>query len=86
MNKLFSISNVCAALYAVIAVVAGVILFQTTAGMTSLVGAVCGLGTSLVVMIAESIYFFLIRETKPCYLFSKIIGAVVGAIILAITL
>lgn len=75
-----------AAVYAVIAVITGFILFKTTAGMTSLVGAVCGFGVSLLAMISETIYFFVIKETKPCYLVPEIIGAVVGAIILAIAL
>lgn len=86
MNKVFNISNLMAAVYAVIAVITGYILFKTTAGMTSLIGAVCGFGISLLAMVAETIYFFVIKETKPCYLVSKIIGAVVGAIILAIAL
>lgn len=86
MNKVFNVSNLMAVVYAVIAVITGFILFKTTAGMTSLVGAVCGLGISLLAMIVETIYFFIIRETKPCYLVPKIIGAVVGAVILAITL
>lgn len=86
MNKLISKSNVLAIMYAVVAIVAGLLFYKTTAGTTNLIAGTCGFLTSLFVTVCEFVYLKVIREVKHEYILSEVIGALIGAIILIIVL
>jgi len=86
MNKLISKSNLLATLSFAITMLAGVIFYKTTDGMTSLVAGTCGFLTSLFVTLCEFIYLNVIKGVKHKYILSEVIGALIGAIIISIVL
>lgn len=86
MNKILTKSNLIATMSAIVAILASLIFYKTTNGATSIVASTCGFMTALFITIIEFVYLNVIKGVKHKYITEEIVGAVIGAIIMAIIL
>ena len=86
MSKILTKSNLIVTMSAIVAILASLIFYKTTAGATPIVASTCGFMTSLFITAIEFVYLNVIKRVKHKYITEEIVGAVIGAIIMAITL
>ena len=86
MSKILTKSNLMATIYATFAILASLIFYKTTAGATPIVASTCGFMTVLFSTVIEFVYLNVIKGVKHKYITEEIVGAVIGAIIMAIVL
>ena len=86
MSKILTKSNLIATIYATFAVLASLIFYKTTNGATPIVASTCGFMPALFITIIEFVYLNVIKGVKHKYITEEIVGAVIGAIIIAIIL
>lgn len=86
MSKVLTKSNLLIVLFALIAVLAGLVFYKTTADITPIVAGTCGCMTALFITAIEFVYLNVIKETKHKYVVKEIIGALIGATIIAVIL
>ena len=86
MSKILTKSNLIATIYATVAILASLIFYKTTNGATPIVASTCGFMTALFITIIEFVYLNVIKRVKHKYITEEIVGAVIGAIIMAIIL
>ena len=86
MSKILTKSNLIVTMSAIVAILASLIFYKTTAGTTPIVASTCGFMTALFITIIEFVYLNVIKGVKHKYITEEIVGAVIGAIIMAIIL
>ena len=86
MNKILTKSNLIATMSVTVAILASLIFYKTTNGVTPIVASTCGFMTSLFITVIEFVYLNVIKGVKHKYITEEIVGAVIGAIIMAIIL
>lgn len=86
MSKILTKSNLIATISVAIAILASLIFYKTTNGATPVVASTCGFMTALFITIIEFVYLNVIKGVKHKYITEEIVGAVIGAIIMAIIL
>ena len=86
MSKILTKSNLMAIIYATFPILASLIFYKTTNGATPIVASTCGFMTSLFITAIEFVYLNVIKGVKHKYITEEIVGAVIGAIIMAIIL
>ena len=86
MSKILTKSNLIVTMSAIVAILASLIFYKTTAGATPIVASTCGFMTALLITAIEFVYLNVIKRVKHKYITEEIVGAVIGAIIMAIIL
>lgn len=86
MSKILTKSNLIVTMSATVAILASLIFYKTTAGATPIVASTCGFMTALLITAIEFVYLNVIKGVKHKYITEEIVGAVIGAIIMAIIL
>ena len=86
MSKILTKSNLIATMSATVAILASLIFYKTTNGATPIVASTCGFMTALLITAIEFVYLNVIKRVKHKYITEEIVGAVIGAIIIAIIL
>ena len=86
MSKILTKSNLIATMSVTVAILASLIFYKTTAGATPIVASTCGFMTALLITAIEFVYLNVIKGVKHKYITEEIVGAVIGAIIMAIIL
>lgn len=86
MSKILTKSNLIAIVYAIFAILVGLIFYKTTAGATPIIAGTCGSMAALLITAIEYVYLSVIKGTKHKYIVEEIIGAVIGAIVTIIIL
>ena len=86
MSKILTKSNLIATMSAIVAILASLIFYKTTNGATPIVASTCGFMTALFITVIEFVYLNVIKGVKYKYITEEIVGAVIGAIIMAIIL
>lgn len=86
MNKILTKSNLIATISVAVAILASLIFYKTTNGATPIVASTCGFMTALLITAIEFVYLNVIKGVKHKYITEEIVGAVIGAIIMAIIL
>lgn len=86
MSKILTKSNLIATISVAVAILASLIFYKTTNGATPIVASTCGFMTALFITIIEFVYLNVIKRVKHKYITEEIVGAVIGAIIMAIIL
>lgn len=86
MSKILTKSNLIATMSVAVAILASLIFYKTTNGATPIVASTCGFMTALFITIIEFVYLNVIKGVKHKYITEEIVGAVIGAIIMAIIL
>lgn len=86
MSKILTKSNLIATMSVTVAILASLIFYKTTNGATPIVASTCGFMTALFITIIEFVYLNVIKGVKHKYITEEIVGAVIGAIIMAIIL
>ena len=86
MSKILTKSNLIATMSVTVAILASLIFYKTTTGATPIVASTCGFMTALLITAIEFVYLNVIKGVKHKYITEEIVGAVIGAIIMAIIL
>ena len=86
MSKILTKSNLIATMSVTVAILASLIFYKTTNGATPIVASTCGFMTALFITAIEFVYLNVIKRVKHKYITEEIVGAVIGAIIMAIIL
>ena len=86
MSKILTKSNLIVTMSATVAILASLIFYKTTNGATPIVASTCGFMTALLITAIEFVYLNVIKGVKHKYITEEIVGAVIGAIIMAIIL
>ena len=86
MSKILTKSNLIATISAILDILASLIFYKTTNGATPIVAGTCGFMTDLFITAIEFVYLNVIKGVKHKYITEEIVGAVIGAIIMAIIL
>ena len=86
MSKILTKSNLIATISVAVAILASLIFYKTTNGATPIIASTCGFMTALFITIIEFVYLNVIKGVKHKYITEEIVGAVIGAIIMAIIL
>lgn len=86
MSKILTKSNLIATMSVTVAILASLIFYKTTNGATPIVASTCGFMTALLITAIEFVYLNVIKGVKHKYITEEIVGAVIGAIIMAIIL
>ena len=86
MSKILTKSNLIATMSVTVAILASLIFYKTTNGATPIVASTCGFMTALLITAIEFVYLNVIKRVKHKYITEEIVGAVIGAIIMAIIL
>ena len=86
MSKILTKSNLIATMSVTVAILASLIFYKTTNGATPIVASTCGFMTALLITAIEFVYLNVIKGVKYKYITEEIVGAVIGAIIMAIIL
>ena len=86
MSKILTKSNLIATISVAVAILASLIFYKTTKSATPIVASTCGFMTSLFITVIEFVYLNVIKGVKHKYITEEIVGAVIGAIIMAIIL
>lgn len=86
MSKILTKSNLIVTMSAIVAILASLIFYKTTAGATPIVASTCGFMTALLSTAIEFVHLKVIKGVKYKYITEEIVGAVIGAIIMAIIL
>ena len=86
MSKILTKSNLIATMSVTVAILASLIFYKTTNGVTPIVASTCGFMTSLFITVIEFVYLNVVKGVKHKYITEEIVGAVIGAIIMAIIL
>ena len=86
MSKILTKSNLIVTMSAIVAILASLIFYKTTNGATPIVASTCGFMTALLITAIEFVYLNVIKRVKHKYIAEEIVGAVIGAIIMAIIL
>lgn len=86
MSKILTKSNLIATISVTVAILASLIFYKTTNGATPIVASTCGFMTALFITAIEFVYLNVIKGAKHKYITEEIVGAVIGAIIMAIIL
>lgn len=86
MSKILTKSNLIATMSVTVAILASLIFYNTTNGATPIVASTCGFMTALLITAIEFVYLNVIKGVKHKYITEEIVGAVIGAIIMAIIL
>ena len=86
MSKILTKSNLIATMSVTVAILASLIFYKTTNGATPIVASTCGFMASLLITAIEFVYLNVIKGVKHKYITEEIVGAVIGAIIMAIIL
>ena len=86
MSKILTKSNLIVTMSAIVAILASLIFYKTTNGATPIVASTCGFMTVLFSTVIEFVYLNVIKGVKHKYITEEIVGAVIGAIIMAIIL
>ena len=86
MSKILTKSNLIAIMSVTVAILASLIFYKTTNGVTPIVASTCGFMTSLFITVIEFVYLNVVKGVKHKYITEEIVGAVIGAIIMAIIL
>ena len=86
MSKILTKSNLIATMSVTVAILASLIFYKTTNGATPIVASTCGFMTALFITTIEFVYLNVIKRVKHKYITEEIVGAVIGAIIMAIIL
>ena len=86
MSKILTKSNLIATMSATVAILASLIFYKTTNGATPIVASTCGFMAVLFITAIEFVYLNVIKGVKHKYITEEIVGAVIGAIIMAIIL
>ena len=86
MSKILTKSNLIATMSVTVAILASLIFYKTTNGATPIVASTCGFMTALLITAMEFVYLNVIKGVKHKYITEEIVGAVIGAIIMAIIL
>ena len=86
MSKILTKSNLIATMSVTVAILASLIFYKTTNGATPIVASTYGFMTALLITAIEFVYLNVIKRVKHKYITEEIVGAVIGAIIMAIIL
>lgn len=86
MSKILTKSNLIATISVTVAILTSLIFYKTTNGATPIVASTCGFMTVLFITAIEFVYLNVIKRVKHKYITEEIVGAVIGAIIIAIIL